>query len=389
MDNISLNNLTDKQNSLLTSLAYLDIDFQKFRELRQTKSKITISDLKTILANPNRNYLGDLNISKSTQLGVGTTNLDLIQELENSGLGNLEIVDFSEDKITGFHAICFRDDEAHTGFSYRGTDVKSFSSLAKDSLSDFEAFVFNNTEQVDQAQYFFETHANPNGNNQVYGHSLGGFLAENVYLQNHNLINRAFVINPLHINSQLLDTEEKTNAFNSDKFSCYVTGGDYVSSINEPTTFQDNVHYVQNNGQVYNNLIGNHLIEAAQFDETGTFVETTKEEAFKGRSTPIATTTIALINNNKIKKFFGNLYLNIKQTIANMKQHISRLYKRETTPEVLKEIKPTQNFDNRLKLENYIGENYTKQDLEKAQKIISTGEVTITNTPSEKTEHIH
>lgn len=183
MSEILLDNLTEYQKSLLTRLSYLDIDFNKFQELKN-QTKITISDLKFLILNPNKTYLGDLHISKSTKLvtGVSTTNLEFIEKLEAAGLGDLQIVDFADDEKSGFQGICFRDSKQNTGFSFRGTDVKTISSLAKDSLTDVEAFLTNNTEQINQAQLLFQKYQNSNGQNFLYGHSLGGFLAENIYL---------------------------------------------------------------------------------------------------------------------------------------------------------------------------------------------------------------
>lgn len=387
MKEILLDNLTEYQKSLLTRLSYLDIDYDKFKELA-TQKTITISDLKDLILNPNEAYLGSLHIANSTRIiaGVCTTNIEFLEILENAGLGNLEIVDVSIDKNSGFNAICFKDAKENTGFSFRGTDVKSLASLIKDGLSDFEAFVLNHTEQVNQAQSFFEKHQNSNSQNFLYGHSLGGFLAENVYLNNIQNIANTFVMNPLHINSQLLTTEEQLKAFNdSDKFSCFVTGGDYVSEINSPIKFQNNIHYVRNNNQTANNVIGNHLIEAGELDEYGNFIQCSKEEAFKGHSTSIATTTIAIINNNKIKSFFSNKYLAAKVWLKSMKERLATLFKRDKTPEVLTrktEIKEKiSKFDDELKLENYVGKNYSEQDLENTKNAIShPGKTSVTPT---------
>lgn len=377
MSEILLDNLTEYQKSLLTRLSYLDIDFNKFQELKN-QTKITISDLKFLILNPNKTYLGDLHISKSTKLvtGVSTTNLEFIEKLEAAELGDLQIVDFADDEKSGFQGICFRDSKQNTGFSFRGTDVKTISSLAKDSLTDVEAFLTNNTEQINQAQLLFQKYQNSNGQNFLYGHSLGGFLAENIYLQNHENIANAFVINPLHINSQLLNTQIKINAFNnSNKFNCFVTGGDYVSSINAPNLFKNNIQYVQNNKQNVNNLIGNHLIEAGQLDENGNFVTCSKEEAFKGHTMPLATTAISIINNNKIKSFFGKAYLSAKDWVISMKNRLAKLFKKEKAPKNLTRktntFKDNSNFEENLKPQNYIGKNYTEKDWEKAKEAIN------------------
>ena len=239
MDRVSLNNLTEYQKSLLTRLSYLNIDCRKFEYVKKSRyvDKITISDLKFLISNFDELYIGSLHFPKFKKAvtNIDTTNIEFIEILENVGLGELEIVDYIDSKETGFNGICFKDSNQNVGFSFRGTDLKSFSRFAVDGANDVEAYLTNNTVQIDQAQTLFDKYKNISGQNFLYGHSLGGFLAENVYLQNYENIMNTFVVNPLHINSQLLDNEEKVNAFNDSlKFSCFVTGGDYVSDINTP-----------------------------------------------------------------------------------------------------------------------------------------------------------
>lgn len=331
MNKIILSNLTDYQKSLLTRLAYLDIDFGQFKATRETQSRITISDLKTLTKYPDEPYLGSLRVPqlKRVVTGVTTTNLELINEIEQAGLANLEIIDLASDAKTGFNGICFKDSIENIGFSFRGTDPKTLSSLAVDGLADVEAFLTDNTEQIEQAQMFFDQNKNDAVQNFLYGHSLGGFLAEFVYLKNHPCIYNIFVVNPLHINSKLLDEPAKIAAFNSpNKFQCFVTGGDYVSSINEPELFAENIHYVENNKETVNNPIGNHLVESGKIDKNGNFVECSKEAAYEGHTAQIMDSAIHVINNNRIKGFFRNAFINSKKWLLSAKSRLTNLFKR-------------------------------------------------------------
>ena len=384
MNKVLLDNLTEYQKSLLTRLSYLDIDLEKFQELKY-QTKITISDLKFLILRPNEPYLGCLHSPalKRFITGVSTTSVEFIEILESAGLGNLELVDLVNDKESGFNAICFRDANQNTGFSFRGTDVKTFSSLAADGLADIEAFLTNNNDQISQAQMLFDKHKHFAGKNFLYGLSLGGFLAENMYLQNHEVISNTFVVNPLHVNSDVLNNQTKINAFNNpNKFSCFVTGGDYVSSINAPTLFENNIHYVQNNKQNANNIIGNHLIEAGLIDENGQFITCSKEEAFKSHKMPIASTTITIINNNKIKTFFSKAYISAKEWAISMKNKLAKLFKKDKAPEKLTRQNTTSkepsSFDDALNPQKYIGENYTEKDWENAQETINSRELSTT-----------
>lgn len=358
MNNILLSNLTEYQKSLLTRLAYLNVDYNRFQKVKEMQTKITISDLKFLLSDPNDSYLGCLHLPqlKKAITGVTTTNMEFVEEIENSGLGELEVVDLANDLYSGFNGICFKDSMRNVGFSFRGTDPKTFYSLATDGLADVEAFLTNHTEQVDEAQALFDKHKNYSSKNYLYGHSLGGFLAESIYLQNHKDVSNAFVINPLHVNSQSLDTKEKIDAINNkEKFSCFVSGGDYVSSINKPELFADNVHYVRNNKENVNNPIGNHLVEACEFDETGSLVQCSKEEAFEGHEIPLATSAINVINNKKIKGFFSKAFLTSKKWFFSITSRLENFFKNRKALKAGKEKTPDETEQNGL--DKYIVHN--------------------------------
>ena len=330
MDKIILSNLTDYQKSLLTRLAYIDIDFQEFQSLKKKETTITISTLKSLIKHPNDPYLGNLQIPKLKKFltGITITTTEFIDEIKFAGLSDLEIIDFASDQKSGFNAICFKDSSQNIGFSFRGTDLKTLSSLATDGLADLEAFLTNNTEQIIEAQTLFNQNKNNSGQNFLYGHSLGGFLAEFVYLENHENISNIFVINPLHIDSPLLDNSLKIYAFNNPKkFQCFVTGGDYVSFINEPALFANNIRYVKNNNKSQNNPFGNHLIESAKFSKDGYFIECSKEEAFEGRTIPIINSAITIMNDKKIKRFFKKAFLLSKRKFKKIFRNNNKLNK--------------------------------------------------------------
>ncbi len=333
MNKIVLSALTDYQKTLLTRLAYIDIDFQEFQKLKKSQSSITISSLKTLSKHPNDPYLGNLQIPqlKNFLTGITITTSEFIDEIKRAGLLDLEIIDFASDPKSGFNGICFKDSFQNIGFSFRGTDLKTLSSLATDGLTDIEIFLTNNTEQINEARTLFNKNKNSSTQNFLYGHSLGGFLAEFIYLENYPNISSTFTVNPLHINNQLLDTIVKIEAFNNpEKFQCFVTGGDYVSSINEPLLFSNNINYVKNNNDLPNNLIGNHLIEAGKLDKSGKFVICTKEEAFEGRTVPIINSAISLMNDKKIKRFLKKVFLLSKRWFSSTKRKFKNLLKNNT-----------------------------------------------------------
>ncbi len=274
----SLDELTDKQKSLLTQLAYIDYDRDKLKEI-SSKGHITISDLTQALKNGDMPYLGNM-AEKIT--GIKITQSELMEELVSSGLGDLRIRKISQDTKTGFFAIAFEDEKGNIGMSFRGTDVASVNELIKDSITDAKEYITDNDRQVVEAKQFFLANKNQEGHNYLYGHSLGGNLVEHIYSENYENIANAFTINPNHINEDLLDTPEKVQAFNDpDKFSCFVIGGDWVSELKKSDKFKNNISYVENNGKLKNNILSDHTIESGRFNDDGSFATTTKDIAYK------------------------------------------------------------------------------------------------------------
>lgn len=205
IETILLDKLNDKQKSLLTQLSYVNLDIEKFEQLKDI-GKVTINDLVQVLSNKDKPYLGRV-AEKVT--GINTTSQELLQEMINNGLENIEILGLQQDEKSSFFAIAFKDKQGNTGMSFRGTDVSNPKDLILDSLTDVNEYITNNSEQVQQALQFYEQYAEKNSSNYLYGHSLGGNLVEHIMLSNLSNIKNAFVINPEHISEELLDTQKK------------------------------------------------------------------------------------------------------------------------------------------------------------------------------------
>ena len=365
---VYLRSLTEYQKSLLTRLAYLNIDYYKYVDVKEFMDKIKLSDLRALIFNPNELYIGSLHMPrlKKRVTSIDTTTLEFIEKLEEAGLGNLEIIDYIDE--AGFNAICFKDIEGDVGFSFRGTDLKTFSSFANDGLADIEAFLTNSNIQIKQGNLLFNKYKNQLGNNYLYGHSLGGFITESIYLENHRDIANAFVVNPFHINSEIIDSDEKIDAFNnSDKFSCFVIGGDYVSFINEPIRFEKNIHYVRNSNLTANNPFGNHMIEAGLFDERGNFIETNREDAFEGHLADGLNGVIHFIQDESVKEPLRNFFVTIKKYLTSLKVHFGKLFKGKS--EVVIESSQEEIRKKSSDFDDYVNiNNYPKDDVNKVQK---------------------
>ncbi len=274
--NTIINKINNYQEILFTQLAYLDVNIEKFNILKKTQ-KVTISDLIKILSNENEIYLGDM---AKFITGIKTTQKDIVNMLVTNELGDIEIIDIKSDNESGFFAIAFKDNEDNIGITIRGTDVSNVKNLVKDSLTDINEYITDNSNQIEQAKQFYSKYKNENI--YLYGHSLGGNLVEHIYLENFDNIKKVFVINPTPVSQELFTSIDKINAFNnSDKFNCYIIGGDWVSNLKKYDLYENNVKYIKNSSLLNDNILSDHALESASFDKMGNFELVSKEEAYK------------------------------------------------------------------------------------------------------------
>ncbi len=345
-NNVTFNKLSDEQKTLLTQLAYINLDLVKYEQIKNGEN-IKISQLSQMLQDENTPYLGSA-AEKIT--GIKISSKELIQEMIDSGLGDFEIKGVQQDTKTGFYAMALLDSSGNTGITFRGTDVSSPKELALDSLTDANEYITNSDTQVEQAMEFFTQYSGRDNSNFLFGHSLGGNLVEHIMVENTDSIGNAFVINPEHISQDLLNTDEKIKMFNNpNKFSCYVIGGDWVSDLKESDLFQDNIKYVKNNNSLKRNILSDHAVEAASINELGEFNTTTREEAFKG-------------HKHTVQRFF-TIAMSIAGRVANniydsSSAVLNKIFHREDKVIALPESSETQNerktsYVDSLKLENF------------------------------------
>ena len=291
MDNkINLDTLNDQQKILLSQISYLDINNEGRNKIE--KEGLSVLELKQYLNNPNDPFCGKAILSKNGFNSVADnvfgnkefpTKIDIVDTLIQNGLGNLKITNINdEQKLTssGFQAMTFTDSYGNVGISYRGSDLDLSRGGVRDWIESdmLEYFTNNSTQRLEALEYFNANKSN-NGNNYVYGHSLGGNLTSHVYAENYNEIQEAFTINGNPINQKLLDTPEKVQAFNdSKKYNCNIVCGDIVGHLKSCEAYKDNVNYIKNNDTMKSSFISAHLVQSATFDENGNFVKASKEE---------------------------------------------------------------------------------------------------------------
>ncbi len=340
---VSLDNLTDKQKMCLTKLSYLDIDVDAYNEFKNEKGEVKVSDLVDLLENPNDTLWGRLG-NLGSMLGwevCDETDKKVLEEALEEGLGYYTIKDVLDDKNSGAQGLAFEDPKGNTGVSFRGTDVSNLGSLFKDVATDISLWLRGEAGQLDRALEFFNKNSDMNGNNYLFGHSLGGYLAESTLAENHEYVKHCTVVNPLHVESENLDTQEKVDAFNDpNKLTVYDIGGDSISQITQPELFEDNITYVKNSLKHSTDGIWNHLPTSGKFDSNGNYLtEESKDEAYKDCGGALEPNLLDFAES--CKKNFPALAVVLKETFMPMGWLAEHLYVgfHEKLPEKLGEIR--------------------------------------------------
>jgi hypothetical protein len=288
------------------------------------------------------------------------TNRELAEMLIAKGLGNIKITDSISTQgfsSSGFQALAFEDEVGNTGISYRGSDFDLAKGGARDWIeADMYEYFSGDSQQIKEAQEFFEKNKNKDGKNYVYGHSLGGNLTSHVYLEHYDEISEAFTINGNPINEKLLDTDEKVAAFNdSEKFHCYIVCGDMVGHLKSFDKYKDNVKYIKNNGEYNTDFVSAHLVQSSTYDENGKFVEATEEEMIQ-TMTPFTRNVTKLTKRirrelndleDKVNEAFKPSYGNYKLSVNNHFDHKLTTFRMD--PSESQDLTPRQEDINELK----------------------------------------
>lgn len=242
---VSLSNLNDKQNMLLTQLSYeshvLDNPDYQGKSLEQ--------------------ILSDIESKGVTKYNEGT--VKTLKKLKKAGLGSIKIKDVGNDYITGFGAVAFTDDCGNTGFSFRGTDGISLKSL-NDWRDNIQAAITGTSTQSVQAETFYDRNCDADGNNYLYGHSKGGQLSESVYVNNYDEIKGVHLLNPQPLNPYSLSPDQLA-AMQSKKVDIVIVEWDYVWFLGQLPSY--------GNVRIAKYKDGNsHLYSDDYFDDDGNII---------------------------------------------------------------------------------------------------------------------
>lgn len=379
MGTIYLKNIFDKQQVSLMKLAYLDIDIEKYEELKFAGNEITVSDLSNLLIDPKNSYLGltQQQISSCLRNVKIDTQEEVIEELKESGLGNLKVRDIASDSNINFKAIALEDDYKNIGMTFSGTDFKA---LATDGNPHMDTQLVENKEQIDAAQIFFKTNKSQENSNYLYGHSLGGNLATNVYLENFDDVDNTCVINALPVKKEKAKEGNFLKALNDrEKYDNLVISGDYTSQLEDESDYWFNITCVENNDKLKNNILTSHLLESATYEMNEDFK---CEPYYKYKYKPYK--KVEEIDSQEEyhepvwpNKFLDKVYELSMRIASKFKSLVMRILKQNpkelpsgTEPKKDDVGQARKDFVSQHQLESYIEEGkYTKEQAERAHEI--------------------
>ena len=226
------------------------------------------------------NQLAYVNIGENFEPGDNL--IEVLRNADTATASSLAIRDYENHNDTnGFAAIAIEDPATgDVGISYRGTEnllnirsavqsalsgdseaVRSAINNQIDMIDNGSTAITGDSIQAQEARDFFERNQSTNGNNYLYGHSKGGELAMQVYVDNYDRIAEAHIINPQPINWASL-TLDQLQALRNGKVDAVVINGDLVwmlGGIPYP------VRIVQNNG-TDSRFFGPHSLSSAYYD---------------------------------------------------------------------------------------------------------------------------
>lgn len=286
---VDLSNLTDEQKTLMTQISYLDISAEGIEKINNGGLKV--SQLSKYLEHPNDQFPGNIIVDEKltkvvTNAVVGKDSIitegELLKDIQAKGLGDLTITSITSDSHSGFQAMALIDGYDNTAISYRGSDFNYTNGGVSDwVLTDVWEWLSDDSKQKGQAIDFFDENSNANGNNYLYGHSLGGNLTTHTLLARAEDIQEAFTIDGTPVSNRIVKIGNNAEILNGDKYNCNIVAGDVVGQLKSFSGYENNVNFIQNNNHLDYSAISAHLTQSATFDKDGGFVKCDKETAME------------------------------------------------------------------------------------------------------------
>lgn len=243
---MALSSLTDREQNLLMQLSYCNVD-------PNTGTSKTMGDLIASLRDSG---------ALSSELASAISSSPALMDLKLVGYSNYDSWTANTtdpSRTSGFVGYAFEDSSGDRGLVFRGTQD------AMDWVDNAGASAFGDSLQVQHALDFFATYGNSDGGNYVFGHSKGGNLATEVFINNLDIVEGAHVFNAQPVNWLLL-TPEQQAALRSSRYDFAAVDRDLVSKIGV-TPYE--TRFVQLNPDYADTVFGPHDLKAALYDDSG------------------------------------------------------------------------------------------------------------------------
>ena len=211
---------------------------------------------------------------------------EILNSLITNGLGEYELVEICNED--DFDAVVLRDTLGNYIIHFPGTDETETGDLAADALAVVGAGEY--CDQVDAARKltnkYYDLASEERVRINLSGHSLGGHLAEQSYLQIKNYMDFDYNFGNLVLFNAYhgaLSVEEAETIARSQDSKIYATQGDDVSTIGSYEVITQNTKYLKfDSNKDKDSPHSVQSIENYQFDENGMLLAASPETGFFG-----------------------------------------------------------------------------------------------------------
>ena len=222
---LHMDRLSNEEKYLVLELSYLNIPQEYFRSGNNIKTLID----KIILDHKEKKMIDGADriqekLKKYPELG----DLKLIAYRNNN---NHDPYSNTQDEPkTGFVGYVLEDKEGNRAFLFRGTEPSTMPKFLEDMDDNLSSTLYGDSPQVREAKKFFNDNRAEGKENLLFGHSKGGNLVSEVFVDNLSSKLKAYVVNGQPINITDLSAEQ-LKALKSEDFTFIIHKGDVVSGL--------------------------------------------------------------------------------------------------------------------------------------------------------------
>jgi hypothetical protein len=252
--------LTHEENYLLLELTYIDLNKGWLQEKGTGTNKLLVDVMETALADPSikgerRSQLEDFSTKLATMPKLH--DISIIAYENHNKFGAI-----TGESENGFVGYALADSSGNRGILYRGTEWKDGVDMADNILS----ATTGTSPQVEYAKEFFDRYSTDQGYNSLFGHSKGGNVTGEVYVDRLGNNVKAYIVNgqPIYLDDL---TDEQLAALRGENFTFIVHEGDIVSSLGEV----DYIDYMVSTKDSWG-FFDPHSLTSVAFNKNGEFL---------------------------------------------------------------------------------------------------------------------